>query len=124
MIDLLPHDVDGCLWNAGAMDVNSSNAVVGWLMKSGDKRALRLDAARGMQLLDGFDDVIDVIPRAINDAGTIVGTPTAVDATHAVAWTSSGYVDINPSWATYSSRSTSATMASSSAWRMDCWCSG
>ncbi len=37
MIDLLPHDLEGCWWNAGAMDVNSSNAMVGWLMKSFDK---------------------------------------------------------------------------------------
>jgi uncharacterized membrane protein len=95
MIDPFARLVGTCLWNAVATDVNNHDEVVGWALDaSGSTVAWVWSAGQGLRTLRGFG--YDLAAFGINDAGTIVGYGGNAVEIHAMAWSSTGTIDLHP----------------------------
>lgn len=90
LVDPFVRRLDTCLWNAVATDVNNNDEVVGWALDAaGSKLAWTWNANDGLRTL--YAPGYDVIPFAINDAGTVVGFAEDAISVRPVVWTAGRY---------------------------------
>jgi probable HAF family extracellular repeat protein len=87
--ELVPSFVGGL---SRAVDINNDGQIIGYLMSSNQVAHAWLQSEGRMIPLGSLDPANkgDVYPRAINDAGTIVGSSEIGSKEHAFRWTKSG----------------------------------